>query len=144
MSWAIHKSFFFLVFIDIFSNFRDEKGDFKSHLGDDCKGILALYEAAHLLGEGESYIFHETRHFSTEYLKNYVLKHNNDSEYLSTLVNHALELPLHWRMLRLEARWFIDAYEKAPDMNPLLLEFAKLDFNYVQAIHQQDLKYASR
>ncbi|KAH7533008.1 hypothetical protein FEM48_Zijuj04G0084100 [Ziziphus jujuba var. spinosa] len=59
-------------------------------------------------------------------------------------VNHALELPLHWRMLRLETRWFIDVYEKRQDMNRSLLELAELDFNLVQSTHQEDLKYASR
>ncbi|EXC08938.1 hypothetical protein L484_003391 [Morus notabilis] len=58
-------------------------------------------------------------------------------------VSHALELPLHWRMRRLEARWFIDVYEKKPHMNSVILELAKLDFNMVQSMHQEDLKYAS-
>lgn len=120
----------------------DEKGHFRSCLGDDCKGILALHEAAYLLAEGESDIFHEATNFTTKYLKECVKK-NNDG-YLSTLVNHALELPLHWRMLRSEARWFIDVYENAPKMNPVLLQLAKLDFNVVQAAHQEDLKFASR
>ena len=101
-----------------------------------------MYEAAYYCVEGES-IFHNAINFATEYLKEYV-KHSKDDEYLSTLANHALELPLHWRMLRLEARWFIDVYEKHhPDMNPVLLELAKLDFNVVQATHQEDLKHAS-
>ncbi|TXG47887.1 hypothetical protein EZV62_027181 [Acer yangbiense] len=92
--------------------------------------------------EGESILF-DAINFTTEYLKEYV-KHSKDDEYLSTLANHALELPLHWRMLRLEARWFIDVYEKHhPDMNPVLLELAKLDFNVVQATHQEDLKHVS-
>ncbi|KAK1562275.1 hypothetical protein Q3G72_009248 [Acer saccharum] len=76
---------------EIFSSFRDEKGNF----GDDCKGILALYEAAYYCVEGES-IFHNAINFTTEYLKEYV-KHSKDDEYLSTLANHALELPLQWR-----------------------------------------------
>ncbi|XP_037493564.1 (-)-alpha-terpineol synthase isoform X2 [Jatropha curcas] len=58
------------------------------------------------------------------------------------LARHAMELPLRWRMQRADCRWFIDVYESSPSMNPTLLHFAKLDFNMVQAIHQQDLKHA--
>ena len=72
-----------------------------------------------------------------------MLKQNKD-KYLSTTVSHALELPLHCRMLRLEARWFIDKYRSREDMNPILLELAELDFNIVQATHQEDLKQVSR
>lgn len=123
----------------------DEKGKFKSCLGDDIKGILALYEAAYLLGEEESTIFHEAINFTTTHLEEYVKKHNDDRDdgYFSALVKHALELPLHWRMVRLEARWFIDVYERGTDMNPVLVELAKLDFNSVQAAHQDELKYVS-
>ncbi|KAB1205519.1 Myrcene synthase, chloroplastic [Morella rubra] len=45
---------------------------------------------------------------------------------------------------RLEARWFINEYRRKEDMNPILLELAELDFNMVQAAHQEDLKDASR
>ena len=68
----------------------------------------------------------------------------NIDQNLAIEVNHALELPLQWRMPRLEARWFIDVYEKRQDMNPILLEFAKLDFNMVQATHQEDLRHMPR
>ncbi|KAE9464212.1 hypothetical protein C3L33_03880, partial [Rhododendron williamsianum] len=44
----------------------------------------------------------------------------------------------------LEARWFIDVYERRPDLNPTLLQLAKLDYNMVQATHQSDLKHMSR
>ncbi|KAK2642805.1 hypothetical protein Ddye_024568 [Dipteronia dyeriana] len=122
---------------EILSSFKDEKGNF----GDDCKGILALYEAAYYCVEGENLF--DAINFTTEYLKEHV-RHGKDDEYLVTLANHALELPQHWRMLRLEARWFIDVYEKQQDiMNPVLLELAKLDFNVVQATHQEDLKHTS-
>ncbi|KAL9455762.1 hypothetical protein AB3S75_005061 [Citrus x aurantiifolia] len=127
------------------SLFMDEKGKFKSCLGDDIKGILALYEAAYLLVEDESNIFNEAINFTTTHLKEYVKHTNNDDDgYLSTLVEHALELPLHWRMVRLEARWFIDMYQRGPDVNQVLVELAKLDFNAVQAEHQEELKYVSR
>ncbi|KAG6629425.1 hypothetical protein CIPAW_14G083700 [Carya illinoinensis] len=67
-----------------------------------------------------------------------------NDQYLCMMVNHALELPLHWRVTRLEAWWFIDAYRSREDMNPTLLELAELDFNMVQAVHQEDLKELSR
>ena len=38
----------------------------------------------------------------------------------------------------------MDVYEKRPDMNDIVLELAKLDYNMVQATHQDDLKYSSR
>ncbi|KAL6987039.1 lysase [Sarracenia purpurea var. burkii] len=69
---------------------------------------------------------------------------NDIDENLDILVRHALELPLHWRVPRLETRWFIDVYERRSDMKPILLELAKLDFNMIQATHQEELKYLSR
>ncbi|KAJ0081966.1 hypothetical protein Patl1_10221 [Pistacia atlantica] len=127
---------------EIFDNFRDEKGNFRPCLKDDCRGILSMYEAAFFLKEGENAIFDDVRNFTTSYLKEYV-KENKD-QYLSTVVSHELELPRYWRLPRLEARWFIDVYETRPDMNSIVLELAKLDFNTVQATHQEDMKSASR
>ncbi|XP_040934269.1 terpene synthase 10 [Gossypium hirsutum] len=46
-------------------------------------------------------------------------------------------------MPRLEARWFIDVYEKNKGKNPIILEFAILDYNIVQSMHQDDLRYVS-
>jgi (-)-alpha-terpineol synthase len=103
--------------------------------------MLCLYEASFLAVEGES-MLEEARDFARKQLSEYV-KQSKDQN-LSAIVNHALELPLHWRMLRLEARWFIDAYRSKEDMNPILLELAELDFNVVQAAHQEDLKEVSR
>ena len=71
------------------------------------------------------------------------LEHNIDQN-LAIEVKHALELPLHWRMPRLEARWVIDVYEKRQDMNHILVELAKLDYNMVQATHQEELRHMSR
>ncbi|KAF6154360.1 hypothetical protein GIB67_026816 [Kingdonia uniflora] len=98
--------------------------------------------ASFLALEGEE-ILDEAQDFTRRHLKEFI-KENVNPSLLSKQVRHALELPLHWRMARLETRWFIDVYEKKKDMNQQLLEFAKLDFNMVQATHQEDLKYASR
>lgn len=103
--------------------------------------MLSLYEASFLSYDGETTL-EAAKCFTINYLEKYI---NSSKDELSVLtVKHALELPLHWSMSRLEARWFIDAYEKKRDNNPILLEIAKLDFNIVQSIHQEDLKYSSR
>jgi (-)-alpha-terpineol synthase len=130
-----------ILIAEIFNSFKNEIGSFKACLCDDIEGMLCLYEASFLSVEGES-MLEEARDFATKQLSEYV-KQSKDQN-LSAIVNHALELPLHWRMLRLEARWFIDVYRSRQDMNPILLELAELDFNMVQAAHQEDLKQVSR
>ncbi|KAF8410924.1 hypothetical protein HHK36_003461 [Tetracentron sinense] len=125
---------------EVFNSFKDKKGNFKTFLCADTKGILSLYEASYFALEGEN-ILEEAKDFTSKHLRH--LKGNINAN-LAKQVNHALELPLHWRMLRLEARWFVDIYERRGDMNPKLLEFAKLEFNMVQETHQNDLKEMSR
>ncbi|XP_038902516.1 terpene synthase 10-like [Benincasa hispida] len=126
---------------DVFNNFfTDEMKSFNPHLYDDLSGMLGLYEASFLCIEGEN-ILEKAKHFTIKHLEKYMRSCKDENE--AAIIRHALELPLHWRMPRLETRWFIDIYEKKVDMNPMLLEFAKLDFNRVQSIHQRDLKYAS-
>ncbi|KAF8408702.1 hypothetical protein HHK36_004766 [Tetracentron sinense] len=102
--------------------------------------MLSLYEASYLSLQGEV-ILDEARDFTSSHLND--IKEKIDLN-LAKQVNHALELPLHWRMLRLEARWFVDIYERREDMNPILLELAKLDYNMVQETHQKDLRDMSR
>ncbi|KAI3445789.1 hypothetical protein Pfo_002454 [Paulownia fortunei] len=124
--------------------FQERQGDFKPSLGDNTQGLLQLYEASFLLTEGEKTL-ELAREFATSFLQKKLDDEGHGiDEHLTLLVRHALELPLHWRIPRLNARWFIDAYGRRPDMNPIVLELAKLDFNIVQATHQQELKHASR
>ncbi|KAK4276127.1 hypothetical protein QN277_019115 [Acacia crassicarpa] len=127
---------------DVFKGFLDDKGNFHSDLSVDIMGMLSLYEASFLSMEGEI-ILDEARNFSSTYLKEFVHENKEDNE-ISLLINHALEIPLHWRIKRLEARWFIDVYERRQNMSPALLKLAKLDFNILQAKYQEDLKHASR
>nr|QLC36835.1 terpene synthase 17 [Cannabis sativa] len=138
---------------ETFNYFKDETGKFKTNISGDIMGVLALYEASFYEKKGES-ILEEARIFTTERLKNYtimiseqkklMINNNYDYYYNIELVNHALELPLHRRTTRIEAKWFIDMYKKKQDMNPILLEFAKLDFNMIQSTHHEDLKHIFR
>lgn len=119
-------------------------GNVKQSICNDTKGLLELYEASFLSTECETTL----KNFTEAHLKNYVyINHSCGDQYnniMMELVVHALELPRHWMMPRLETRWYISIYERMPNANPLLLELAKLDFNIVQATHQQDLKSLSR
>ncbi|XP_071722522.1 terpene synthase 10-like [Rutidosis leptorrhynchoides] len=141
LGFRLLRQYGYEVHADIFNTFKDENGSFKATLSGDIKGMLHLYETSYLLVEDEN-ILEDARRFATKHLKEY-LKKENRNLYLSLLINHALELPLHWRITRSEARWFIDTYEIKQDMSPLLA-LAKLDFNLVQSIHQDDLRYSSK
>ncbi|KAA8524552.1 hypothetical protein F0562_010975 [Nyssa sinensis] len=125
---------------DVFKNFKDQNGHFLACLHNDVKGLLSLYEASYLAFGGEN-LLDDAKAFTTTHLKN--IKGNIDTS-LAEQVNHAIELPLHHRMLRLEARWFIDAYSKREDANHLLLELAILDFNMVQSTLRRDLQDMSK
>ncbi|XP_059281233.1 terpene synthase 10-like [Lycium ferocissimum] len=139
---STHTFFFFIV--EVFSTFMDEEGKFKKILCMDIKGVLSLYEASYLSIEDES-IMDMAQEFSIHFLKKYLKQKVDDENILVKQVSHALEMPLHWRMQRLEARWFIDnVYEETGCFNPILLELAKLDFNMVQALYLDELKHLSR
>ncbi|ONK65932.1 uncharacterized protein A4U43_C06F2470 [Asparagus officinalis] len=125
---------------DVFNKFRDEKG-FMKCLADDAKGLLSLYEAAHLAIPEEN-ILDEAKEFSTEHLRKLLIKDKNSS--IVELIKQSLEAPLHCLMPRIAARNYIDFYEKEETKSSCLLELAKLDFNVVQALHQKEVKELSR
>nr|GEV18836.1 R-linalool synthase QH1, chloroplastic-like [Tanacetum cinerariifolium] len=125
---------------EIFHNFKDKIQNLKPHLLKDMVGMLNLYEASYHSFKDEK-ILDDARDFTTKYLKDNLEK---IEPRMLSIVSHALELPLHWRVPRVEARWFINVYEKRSSMDPILTELAKLDFNMIQAIHLEDLKHASR
>lgn len=132
---------------EIFKEFLDEFGKFKASLSKDMKGMVSLYEASFLSIKNEK-IMDEAQDFATKHMNDYTNDINSTKdENLVKLVSHALEFPQHWRELRQEARWFIDFYEtSAPEEDYVsgLLFFAKLDYNMVQSIYQDDLKYLSK
>ncbi|KAK1282602.1 hypothetical protein QJS10_CPB22g00238 [Acorus calamus] len=127
---------------DIFQSFKKTSGDFMDSLCDDIKGMLSLYEASYLGFEGEKTL-DEARAFTAKFLEEY-LKQDEINPILKEQVVHSLELPRHWRVTRIDSNWYMDIYERQGDVNPILLEFAKLDFNLVQSTHQADIRKMSR
>ncbi|RZC63056.1 hypothetical protein C5167_024804 [Papaver somniferum] len=113
----------------------------------DFEGLLSLYEASFYAYKGEE-ILNEARKVTSKHLKN-CLKERNDNRsrmsiFLEKVISHSLGLPLLCRVPRMEVRQHINMYEMKQDINATLLEFAKLDFNMVQATYHEDLKYVSR
>ncbi|XXG69515.1 hypothetical protein AAC387_Pa06g2360 [Persea americana] len=128
------------VSAEVFNDFKDEKGGFKEGLLSDIKGMLSLYEASHLAFPGET-ILDEARAFTSTHLMD--IKENIDP-ILHKKVEHALDIPLHWRLEKLESRWYMDIYTREEGMNSSLLELAKLHFNFIQAAFQRNLRSVSR
>ncbi|XP_039159108.1 beta-bisabolene synthase-like [Eucalyptus grandis] len=126
---------------DVFQRFMSKTGTFNESLNEDVKGLLGLYEASFHGLEGET-ILDEAWTFASKHLKD--LNLNEISTNLASHVSHALHLPIHWRLNRLEARWFIDMYKKQQDMIPSLLRLAKLDFNLVQSVYRKEVSNLAR
>lgn len=138
-----------IYFVEVFKEYMDESGKFKASLSKDMKGVVSLYEASYLSTKNEN-IMDEAQEFTTKHMKDYIndSKSTTKDENLVKLASHALEFPQHWREARQEARWFIDFYATSKSAEDIegstLLYFAKLDYNMVQSIYQDDLKYLSR
>ncbi|PRQ22663.1 putative lyase [Rosa chinensis] len=143
LSFRLLRQHGFQVFQDAFKIFTDYDGSFKNCLCKDVKGMLSLYEASFLGIEGET-LLDEALAFTSMHLKNLSIFHVTQDKGVLEQVSHALEMPLHHRMQRLEARWYIEAYGKKANANQVLLEFAKLDYNVVQQTYQRDFKDVSR
>ncbi|KAH6781338.1 hypothetical protein C2S51_006631 [Perilla frutescens var. frutescens] len=126
---------------ELFECFLNDKGEFKECLSNDTKGLLQLYEASFLLTEGETTL-ELAREFATKFLqeKEKLNIDDDDDTNLISCVRHSLDMPIYWRIQRPNARWWIHAYNRRTDINPLVLELSKLDFNIIQAQYQQELK----
>ena len=109
-------------------------------LSRDVEGLLSLYEASYLGMHGEN-ILEEGRDFSINNLKSLMGKLESNS---GKKVRQSLEIPLYWRMPRVEALNFIDVYQNDNTKNSTLLELAKLDYNLVQSVYQLELKELER
>ncbi|KAL7152771.1 hypothetical protein ABFS83_04G120700 [Erythranthe nasuta] len=130
----------------VFDKFKGEDNKFKETLKSDAKGLLSLYEAAHLRIRGEE-ILEEAAAFATYHLN--LMLDDDDQQLLLEFplleeqVKRALQNPLHRGVPRIETRRFISFYEKDESRSELLLRLAKLDFNYLQNIYKKELSQLS-
>ncbi|GFS29269.1 terpenoid cyclases/Protein prenyltransferases superfamily protein [Actinidia rufa] len=125
---------------EVFNKFKNKQEKFQECLIGDVVGILSLYEATHLRVRGEE-ILDEALTFTTTHLESMV---PNLSNPIAEHVVHALNQPIHKGLTRLDARRYISFYEQNDSHNKDLLNFAKLDFNLLQKLHQRELSEITR
>ncbi|XVE98492.1 hypothetical protein REPUB_Repub03eG0111300 [Reevesia pubescens] len=127
----------FSINVDVFNKFMDSDGKFKDSLREDAVGLLSLYEASYLGLHGED-VLEEANKFSSKNLKSLMDKYLDKD--LAEQVKESLQVPLYWRLPRMEARNFINIYERDSKRNLVLLELATLDFNLLQSVYLKELK----
>ncbi|KAH7859673.1 hypothetical protein Vadar_004092 [Vaccinium darrowii] len=129
------------VSCDVFNKLKNKEGKFKKSLIGDVRGLLSLYEATHLRVHGED-ILDEALDFTTIRLNSALPNLSNNS--IAAQVVHALNQPIRKGHMRLESRCYISFYEGDDSQNKVLLDFAKLDFNLLQKLHQRELSELTR
>ncbi|XP_052178430.1 (-)-germacrene D synthase-like [Diospyros lotus] len=125
---------------DVFKELKGREGQFKECLTRDVEALLSLYEAAHLRVRGED-VLDELVAFTTAQLES-ALPDLGDA--LASKVIHALNQPIRTGLTRVEARSYISLFEPKDHDDTLLLDFAKLDFNLLQKLHQRELSEITR
>ncbi|KAH6814579.1 hypothetical protein C2S51_023597 [Perilla frutescens var. frutescens] len=128
---------------DVFNKFIDEEGNFKELLINDVEGMLSLYEASNYGVNGEE-VLDKALEFSSTHLEESLLLPQMKTTSLSRRIKEALEMPIHLTLIRLGATKFMSLYKEEESHNHELLQFAKLDFNIVQKMHQNELQHITR
>jgi hypothetical protein len=98
--------------------------------------LLSLYNAANLLNHNEE-VLEEALLFARRHLE---LIQSDLKSPLAEQVGRSLKIPLPRTLKRLEAVSYIPEYSVDPKCNRAILELAKLDFNLLQHLHQNELK----
>ena len=128
------------MYIDAFKRFKGDDGKFMDSLTKDAKGMLSLYEAAHLRTTRD-YIMDEALSFATKHMESLA---GRSSPHLSRLIQNALGLSQHWNMEILVAMEYISFYEQEEDHDETVLKFSKLNFKLLQLIYLKELKMVTK
>ncbi|OEL18198.1 (E)-beta-farnesene synthase [Dichanthelium oligosanthes] len=122
--------------IDVFEKFiRDEQGSISS---EDVSCLLMLYDAAHMRTHGEE-ILDGMITFNKSHVQCLMMKNLEPDLAEEVRCTHWRHLARFRRVERVEARRYISVYEKAVRCETIL-DFAKLDYNILQAIYCDELK----
>ncbi|CAH2079020.1 unnamed protein product, partial [Thlaspi arvense] len=125
---------------DVFDIFRCEDGRFLDSVASDVRGMLQLFEVAHL-GTPSEDVMDEALSFTQNHLKS--LAHGNATNVAPHLLKHiqkTLYIPRYNNIEILMAREYISYYEQEEGHDMVLLKFSKLSFNFCQLHYIQELK----
>ncbi|AEE77582.1 Terpenoid cyclases/Protein prenyltransferases superfamily protein [Arabidopsis thaliana] len=126
---------------DVFERFKSEDGKFKESLVGDVRGLLQLYEAAHLGAPSED-IMDEALSFARYHLE--PLAGTETSSNLFKHVENVLYRARYHSIEILVARQYISFYDQEEDQDETLLRFSKLNFNFCQMHYVKELKIVTR
>ncbi|KAG9454292.1 hypothetical protein H6P81_007196 [Aristolochia fimbriata] len=138
----------YYVFPNVFDRFQDGMGRFKTQSGDDVTGLLALYEASYLGIEGEDKLVQEAGDFARKQIA--ARLPTLGSAAIKRAAVYALDNPYHLTLPSYGTKFYLQENPKlgitggkmniAPE---ILYEVAKLDFNYQQSLHVEELRHLS-
>ncbi|PUZ45784.1 hypothetical protein GQ55_8G252500 [Panicum hallii var. hallii] len=120
----------------VFDKFRDGTVSFNMNLSNDPRGLLSLYNAAHMAVPGEM-VLDDAITFTRRHLE--VAKGKLRSP-MEEQVSRSLEIPLPRLMWQIEAAHYITEYEKEDEHDAMILELARLNLNLLRSVHLKELK----
>ncbi|KAK2644289.1 hypothetical protein Ddye_019484 [Dipteronia dyeriana] len=138
---------------DVFNNFiRNNKGKFiKWNVSEDIKGLIGLFEASQLsTGTGEDHLLDEAEDITAKFLNEYYSKMmdlDDDGNYyqVRVIVGNTLKYPHHKSLPRFVAKnLFLSNYQGENGWIHVLQELAKIDYNVVQSLHQNEIVQVSK
>ncbi|KAJ4840102.1 hypothetical protein Tsubulata_024912 [Turnera subulata] len=104
----------------------------------ETRGLLNLYEASYLSVHGEE-ILDDALEFTKKHLKCFLVNDDLPTP-VGEQVNRALQRPVERNVEKFEQLKYISIYEKLDAHNEVVLKLAKLDFNIVQSMYQQEMR----
>ncbi len=132
-----------LCLADAFRRFKGEDGRFiNTGIADEPRGLLSLYNAAHLLIHDEPEL-EEAISLARHHLE--LMRGGGGLKPpLADQINRALDLPLPRAYKRIETLHYMLEYGQEEGHNVDLLDLAKLEFNLLQHVHLKELRNFSQ
>ncbi|KAL6649982.1 hypothetical protein ACP70R_014206 [Stipagrostis hirtigluma subsp. patula] len=126
----------FWVSPDVFDKFRDGNGSFRSGLSDDPRGLLSLYNAAHMAVPGED-VLDEAIAFARRHLEAMRSKLTSP---MAEQVSRSLDIPLPRFTRPLDTVHYVTEYEQEEAHNAAVLELARLELSLMRSAHLKELR----